>query len=126
MSNNHSWFNKAVTRWLDIALYKAMERITRAVELDELSPVDEYVEHSSSAVDIKTVLVQIKTFWQQLNWPDVEASYAFISKILDVSFLYFIFFVNRIGIGIYFFVFFTNYLLFLCFEFLNQAFPMCW
>ena len=92
MSNNHSWFNKAVTRWLDIALYKAMERITRAVELDELSPVDEYVEHSSSAVDIKTVLVQIKTFWQQLNWPDVEASYAFISKILDVSFLYFIFF----------------------------------
>ena len=85
MSNNHSWFTKAVTRWLDIALYKAMERITRAVELDELSPVDEYVQHSSSAVDIKTVLVQIKTFWQQLTWPDVEASYAFISKILDVS-----------------------------------------
>ena len=86
MSNNHSWFNKAVTRWLDIALYKAMERITKAVELDELSPVDEFVQHSSSAVDIKTVLVQIKTFWQQLCWPDVESSYAFISKILDVSF----------------------------------------
>ena len=88
MSNNHSWFNKAVTRWLDIALYKAMERITKAVELDELSPVDEFVQHSSSAVDIKTVLVQIKTFWQQLCWPDVESSYAFISKILDVSFFF--------------------------------------
>ena len=85
MSNNHSWFTKAVARWLEIALYKAMERITKAVDLDDLSPVDEFVKHSSSAVDIKTVLVQIKTFWQQLNWPDVEASYAFISKILDVS-----------------------------------------
>ena len=85
MSNNHSWFNKAVTRWLDIALYKAMERITKAVDLDDLSPVDDFVQHSSSAVDVKTVLVQIKTFWQQLTWPDVEASYAFISKILDVS-----------------------------------------
>mgnify|MGYP001206291557 CR=1 FL=1 len=88
MSNNHSWFTKAVARWLEIALFKAMERITKAVELDELSPVDEFVKHSSSAVDIKTVLVQIKTFWQQLNWPDVEASYAFISKILDVSFVF--------------------------------------
>ena len=85
MSNNHTWFNRAVARWLDIALYKAMERITKAVEIDELAPVDEFVKHSSSAVDIKTVLVQIKTFWQQLSWPDVEASYAFISKILDVS-----------------------------------------
>lgn len=43
------------------------------------------MKHSSSAVDIKTVLLQVKTFWKQLNWPDVEASYAFISKILDVS-----------------------------------------
>ncbi len=83
--DNHTWFNKAVTRWLDIALYKAMQRITKAVDLDDLEPVDEMVEHSSSAVDIKTVLLQIKTFWKQLAWPDAEAAYAFMSKILDVS-----------------------------------------
>lgn len=88
MANSHTWFNKAVARWLDIALYKAMQRIIRAVELDDLEPVDEFVKHSSSAVDIRTVLIQIKTFWKQLGWPDVEASYAFISKILDVSLLY--------------------------------------
>ena len=58
----------------------------QAVELDDLSPVDDLVKHSSSAVDIRTVLMQIKTFWAQLSWPDVESSYAFISKILDVSF----------------------------------------
>ena len=45
MSNNHTWFNKSVARWLDIALYKAMERITKAVELDDLTPVDEFVKH---------------------------------------------------------------------------------
>ena len=56
----------------------------QAVELDDLSPVDDLVKHSSSAVDIRTVLMQIKTFWAQLSWPDVESSYAYISKILDV------------------------------------------
>ena len=29
MNNNHIWFNRAVTRWLDIALYKAMQRILK-------------------------------------------------------------------------------------------------
>ena len=79
------WFGKAATRWLDIALFKAMQRITKAVDLDELKPVDELVQHSSSAVDLRTVLIQIKTFWKELNWPDVEESYALLSKILDVS-----------------------------------------
>ncbi len=32
-----------------------------AVELDELTPVDELVKHSSSAVDIRTVLMQVST-----------------------------------------------------------------
>ena len=86
VSDFHSWFSSAaVARWLDIALYKAMQRIRRAVRLDDLAPVDELVKHSSSAVDIRTVLLQIKTFWKQLGWPDPEASYAYISKILDVS-----------------------------------------
>ena len=51
---------------------------------DDLEPVDDLVKHSSSAVDIRTVLIQIKTFWQQLDWPDVEESHTYISKILDV------------------------------------------
>ena len=88
LSESHVWFNKAVARWLDIALYKAMQRIIKAVDLDDLSPVDDLVQHSSSAVDIRTVLMQIKTFWAQLCWPDVESSYAYISKILDVSLLF--------------------------------------
>lgn len=40
---SYIWFNKAVARWLDIALYKAMQRIIKAVQLDRLTPVDELV-----------------------------------------------------------------------------------
>ena len=79
----HSWFLKAVAKWLDIALYKAMVLIVRSVQLDDLTTVDDMSLHSSSAVDIKTVLNQIKTFWLQLSWPDVETSYVFISRIID-------------------------------------------
>lgn len=79
----HSWFIRAVAKWLDIALYKAMVRIVKAVELDDLKPVDDLSSHTSSAVDLRTVLNQIKTFWLQLSWPDVETSYVFISRIME-------------------------------------------
>jgi hypothetical protein len=29
--------------------------------------------------------LQIKIFWKQLAWPDVEGSYTFVAKIIDVS-----------------------------------------
>ena len=31
VSECHLWFNKAVARWLDIALYKAMQRIIKVM-----------------------------------------------------------------------------------------------
>ena len=40
----YTWFLKAVAKWLDIALFKAVQRILKAVELDDLStPVDDMV-----------------------------------------------------------------------------------
>ena len=106
-----------------VVLEESILTFIKAVELDDLSPVDDLVKHSSSAVDIRTVLMQvhydsddfiflelyitmfffnfflyhnvllqIKTFWAQLSWPDVESSYAYISKILDVSFCFYLYF----------------------------------
>lgn len=79
----HTWFTDGVAHWLDIAVYKAMKRIEKAIELDKLTPVDETVKYTSSAVDTLSIFYQIKIFWQQLNWPDVEGSYAFVAKIVD-------------------------------------------
>lgn len=102
----YSWFSTAVSRWLDIALYKALTRIGKAVNLDTLATVDALVRFSSSAVDTVTVfyqvkplasfiyeenfihssfIEQIKTFWEQLAWPDTEGALAFVIKIIDVS-----------------------------------------
>ena len=84
LSTFYSWFSPAVGRWLDIALFKALIRIGKAVALDSLNTVDSLVRYSSSAVDTVTVFYQIKTFWQQLNWPDAQGALAFVIKIIDV------------------------------------------
>lgn len=60
-----------------------MIRIEKAIELDQLIPVDETVKYSSSAVDTLAIFYQIKIFWQQLDWPDIESSYMFVGKIVD-------------------------------------------
>ncbi|XP_076177568.1 C2 and C2B_Munc13-like domain-containing protein staccato isoform X3 [Ptiloglossa arizonensis] len=79
----YEWFRAGVAHWLDIAVYKALKRIDRAVEFDTLQAVDNSVQYSSSAVDTLTIFYQIKVFWSQLAWPDVEGSYTFIGKIID-------------------------------------------
>lgn len=54
------------------------------MDLDDLEhPVDDMVMHTSSAVDIRTVFGQVRTFWNQLAWPDPETAYVFVSRILD-------------------------------------------
>ncbi|XP_055586093.1 protein unc-13 homolog 4B isoform X2 [Uranotaenia lowii] len=79
----HRWFMGGVAHWLDIAVYKALTRIAKAIELDKLQPVDDSVKYSSSAVDTLAIFYQIKIFWQQLAWPDVEGAYIFVAKIVD-------------------------------------------
>ncbi|XP_076681977.1 C2 and C2B_Munc13-like domain-containing protein staccato isoform X3 [Andrena cerasifolii] len=79
----YEWFRAGVAHWLDIAVFKALKRIDRAVEFDTLQAVDNSVQYSTSAVDTLSIFYQIKVFWTQLAWPDVEGSYTFIGKILD-------------------------------------------
>lgn len=83
VSKFHNWFYRGVAQWLDIALFKALQRVKKAVELDALVPVDSSVKYSSSAVDTFAIFYQIKIFWQQLAWPDTEGSYTFVAKIID-------------------------------------------
>nr|XP_050846661.1 protein unc-13 homolog 4B isoform X1 [Vespula vulgaris] len=83
IQNYHDWFRAGVAHWLDIAVYKAIKRIDRAVEFDTLQAIDNTVKYTSSAVDTLTIFYQIKVFWTQLAWPDVEGSYTFVTKIID-------------------------------------------
>lgn len=83
INNYPDWFKDGVLHWLDISVYKALIRIEKAIELDRLQPVDETVKYSSSAVDTLAIFYQIKIFWQQLSWPNVEDAYMFVAKIVD-------------------------------------------
>ncbi|XP_011878688.1 PREDICTED: protein unc-13 homolog D isoform X5 [Vollenhovia emeryi] len=83
IQNYYDWFRCGVAHWLEIAVYKALKRIDRAIELDTLQAVDQSVQYSSSAVDTVTTFYQIQVFWTQLAWPDVEGSYTFLARIID-------------------------------------------
>lgn len=58
--NFHQWFHGGVAQWLDIAVYKALQRIEKAVELDAFVPVSSTLKYSSSAVDTITIFYQVK------------------------------------------------------------------
>ncbi|XP_026318731.1 protein unc-13 homolog 4B isoform X5 [Hyposmocoma kahamanoa] len=83
ISKFHVWFFEGVAQWLDIAAFKALTRIEKAVELDNLVPVYTDVKYSSSSVDTRSIFSQIKIFWEQLAWPEVEGCYTFVAKIID-------------------------------------------
>lgn len=59
IKNFHQWFHGGVATWLDIAVYKALQRIEKAVELDNLVHVDNTVKYSSSAVDTISIFYQV-------------------------------------------------------------------
>ncbi|GIY76723.1 protein unc-13 homolog D [Caerostris extrusa] len=46
--------------------------------------LDNYVKHSTSAVDTATCFVQIKEFWRQLSWPDPAGSFTFVMKVIEI------------------------------------------
>lgn len=55
----HNWFHQGVAQWLNIACYKAVQRVKKAVQLDKLVPVDSSVKYSSSAVDTFAIFYQV-------------------------------------------------------------------
>lgn len=78
----YEWFMNGLNVWIKIYICRVTLYISKAIEIDNFIPIDDHVNHSSSAVDVMTKFYQIKIFWQQINWPDYESSYAFMSRII--------------------------------------------
>ncbi len=53
LRRHHKWFLSSVSKWLDIALFKSLRRIRRAVDIDNLGTVDDMVRYTNSAVDVR-------------------------------------------------------------------------
>uniref|UniRef100_A0A8C0YKB8 BAI1 associated protein 3 n=1 Tax=Cyprinus carpio carpio TaxID=630221 RepID=A0A8C0YKB8_CYPCA len=79
----HNWFKTSIHKWLQIVHEKSTDRIRKAVEMDQLEPIQRQAKHSSSAVDVTTCFTQVQEFWAQLAWPDSAGAFIFITRLTD-------------------------------------------
>ncbi|EZA54548.1 BAI1-associated protein [Ooceraea biroi] len=79
----YEWFRPAVDKWLDLAKLKAIQRVRRATELDQICGGEYFVKHCTSAIDAIACFYQIQEFWKKLLWPDLPGSYNFVLKVID-------------------------------------------
>uniref|UniRef100_A0A8C0DK07 Unc-13 homolog D n=1 Tax=Balaenoptera musculus TaxID=9771 RepID=A0A8C0DK07_BALMU len=77
------WFQPAIPSWLQKTYSVALERVQRAVQMDELVPLGELTKHSTSAVDLSTCFAQISHTAQQLDWPDPEEAFMITVKFFS-------------------------------------------
>ncbi|XP_066530374.1 BAI1-associated protein 3 [Hoplias malabaricus] len=78
----HNWFKTSIHKWLQIVHEKSIDRIRKAVEMDQLEQVPQ-ARHSFSAVDVTTCFGQVREFWTQLAWPDSAGAFIFITRLTD-------------------------------------------
>ncbi|XP_036396006.1 protein unc-13 homolog D [Megalops cyprinoides] len=82
----HECFREALPYWLNKAYNTTLERVQRAVQVDQLQPLlDDTVpiKHSSSAVDLVACLQPICQLWEQLSWPDPEEGFMLMVKLTE-------------------------------------------
>uniref|UniRef100_A0AAX7ULJ0 Unc-13 homolog D (C. elegans) n=1 Tax=Astatotilapia calliptera TaxID=8154 RepID=A0AAX7ULJ0_ASTCA len=86
LSNFHEGFREALPYWLNQAFSTTQDRVERAVQVDQLQPLQTGVvpiKHSSSAVDLVACIQPICQLWEQLSWPDPEEAFMLMVKITE-------------------------------------------
>uniref|UniRef100_H3DML7 BAI1 associated protein 3 n=1 Tax=Tetraodon nigroviridis TaxID=99883 RepID=H3DML7_TETNG len=78
----HNWFKTPIHKWLQIVHDRSCDRISKAVEMDKLEPVQQE-KHSSSAVEVAACFGQVRKIWLQLAWPDSAGAFIFITRLTD-------------------------------------------
>ncbi|KAJ7992461.1 hypothetical protein DPEC_G00278790 [Dallia pectoralis] len=82
LTGYHNWFKTSIHKWLQIVHDKSCDRIRRAIDMDQLEPVQQ-AKHSSSAVDVTACFSQVREFWNQLAWPDSAGAFIFVTRLTD-------------------------------------------
>ncbi|XP_066560989.1 protein unc-13 homolog D isoform X2 [Amia ocellicauda] len=82
----HVRFRDALPHWLNKAYNTTLERVQRAVQVDQLQPLIDGsvpIKHSSSAVDLAACLHPICQMWNELSWPDPEEAFMLMVKLTE-------------------------------------------
>uniref|UniRef100_A0A7N6BIQ5 Unc-13 homolog D (C. elegans) n=1 Tax=Anabas testudineus TaxID=64144 RepID=A0A7N6BIQ5_ANATE len=86
LTHFHEGFREALPYWLNQAFSTTQDRVERAVQVDELQPLQTGavpIKHSSSAVDLVACIQPICQLWEQLSWPDPEEAFMLMVKITE-------------------------------------------
>ncbi|XP_019949982.2 BAI1-associated protein 3 [Paralichthys olivaceus] len=78
----HNWFKSSIHKWLQIVHDRSCDRIRKAVDTDQLEPVQQ-AKHSSSPVEVTTCFSQVREIWLQLAWPDSAGAFIFVTRLTD-------------------------------------------
>ncbi|XP_034050433.1 protein unc-13 homolog D [Thalassophryne amazonica] len=86
LTNFHEGFREALPYWLNQAFSTTQDRVERAVQVDQLQPLQSGsvpIKHSSSAVDLAACIHPVCQLWEQLSWPDPEEAFMLMVKITE-------------------------------------------
>uniref|UniRef100_A0A8C1P3S8 Unc-13 homolog D (C. elegans) n=2 Tax=Cyprinus carpio TaxID=7962 RepID=A0A8C1P3S8_CYPCA len=86
LTSFHEDFRDALPYWLNKAFSTTIERVEKAVQVDQLQPLQTGgvpIKHSSSAVDIAACLHPVAQLWEQLSWPDPEEAFMLMVKLTE-------------------------------------------
>ncbi|XP_059387307.1 protein unc-13 homolog D-like [Carassius carassius] len=86
LTSFHEDFRDALPFWLNKAFSTTVERVEKAVKVDQLQPLQTGgvpIKHSSSAVDIAACLHPVAQLWEQLSWPDPEEAFMLMVKLTE-------------------------------------------
>ncbi|KAM9425116.1 protein unc-13 homolog D [Pholidichthys leucotaenia] len=86
LTSFHEGFREALPYWLNQAFSTTQDRVERAVQVDQLQPLQTGavpIKHSSSAVDLVACIQPICQMWEQLSWPDPEEAFMLMVKLTE-------------------------------------------
>ncbi|XP_038591376.1 protein unc-13 homolog D [Micropterus salmoides] len=86
LTNFQEGFREALPYWLNKAFSTTKDRVERAVQVDQLQPLQSGavpIKHSSSAVDLVACIQPICQLWEQLSWPDPEEAFMLMVKLTE-------------------------------------------
>ncbi|XP_024913219.1 protein unc-13 homolog D isoform X2 [Cynoglossus semilaevis] len=86
LTNYHEGFREALPYWLNKVFSTTQDRVERAVQVDQLQPLQcgsITIKHSSSAVDLLACIQPICRLWEQLSWPDPEEAFMLMVKLTE-------------------------------------------
>uniref|UniRef100_A0A8C3ASU8 Unc-13 homolog D n=1 Tax=Cyclopterus lumpus TaxID=8103 RepID=A0A8C3ASU8_CYCLU len=86
LTNFQEGFREALPYWLNQAFSTTQDRVERAVQVDQLQPLQSGavpIKHSSSAVDLVACIQPVCQLWEQLSWPDPEEAFMLMVKLTE-------------------------------------------